>query len=294
MKRVQWVIALVAIATIIAVPFLPGRYPQRAWRILKRQWLIATGGMYDVGGYYLRIECQGSGDSTVVFDSGLSQPRDTWGVVPGEVSKFARVCTYDRAGVGESDRAGFVRTSEDVVRELRTLLGRAREKGPFILVGHSFGGLNVRLFASDEPDDVAGLVLVDPSHEGQYQKLASDLPHDEAEEFLAHEGGENDEQMDMLTSASKMQSIAGPSAIPTILLSAQPSSPEDALIAETVANLYATTIGRSHCGRQIILSNTGHFVQLERPTAVIDSINQLVRLPRGECPHADSLPTAPH
>jgi pimeloyl-ACP methyl ester carboxylesterase len=275
-KRVSWVIALVTIAAIIAVPFLPGRYPQRARRAVKRQWLIATGGMYDVGGYYLRIECRGSG-ATVVFDSGLSLPRETWGTVPGEVSKFARACTYDRAGVGESDRAGSIRTSEDVVRELRTLLEKAGETGPFILVGHSFGGQNVRLFAARFPQETRSMLLVDPTHENEYQSLDQFRTEEVQASDVELMRGENSEGLDLLTSQSILRNAAEAPPVPATVLSSTvyeaSTVPDEKKVRRELQLEVAQAV---HSARHQWVEGSGHFIQQDKPAAVIDAVRDLV------------------
>jgi len=129
------------------------------------------GKMVDVGGYQLHIHSQGEGGPTVVFDSGLGCTALDWSLVQPELSKTTGVVSYDRAGYGWSDESPLERTSENIVKELHTLLHNAGELGPYILVGHSFGGNNVRLFASQYPDEVAGVVLVDASHEDLPAKM---------------------------------------------------------------------------------------------------------------------------
>jgi len=129
------------------------------------------GQMVDVGGYRLHLNCQGakpSGDSpTVVMEGGHMEPSLTWALVQPEVARFTRVCTYDRAGLGWSERSPKPRTVANMVDELHTLLARAGVEPPYVLVGHSIGGLYVRLYAHNYPDQVAGMVLVDASHEEQ-------------------------------------------------------------------------------------------------------------------------------
>jgi pimeloyl-ACP methyl ester carboxylesterase len=123
------------------------------------------GQLVDVGGYRLHLYCQGSGGPTVVMDTGTGGNLLAWSSVQPEVAKFTRVCTYDRAGLGWSDPSPRPRTTEVMVDELHTLLERAGVPQPYVLVGHSFGGLNARMFAHTYPGEVAGLVLLDSQHE---------------------------------------------------------------------------------------------------------------------------------
>lgn len=130
----------------------------------------------DVGGFRLNLRCNGSGKPTVVFDAGLSDWSPAWATVAPAIARRTRACSYDRAGNGFSDAGPMPRTSGRIVDELHRLLQRSGERPPFVLVGHSFGSFNVRLYADRYLRDVAGLVLVDGSHEDQGSLMdAADL-----------------------------------------------------------------------------------------------------------------------
>ena len=122
------------------------------------------GQMVDVGGYRLHINCTGEGSPTVVIESGWGDSSAGWGWVQPEVAKTTRVCTYDRAGMGWSEASPEPRTAREFAKELHTLLEKANEPGPYVLVGHSMGGYTVRVYAHDYPEEVAGLVLIDPQN----------------------------------------------------------------------------------------------------------------------------------
>ncbi|WP_370529744.1 alpha/beta fold hydrolase [Alkalihalobacillus sp. AL-G] len=128
----------------------------------------------DIGGMELYYELLGenSDEPTLVFDSGYGWELKNWNPISEQVSKFARMFVYDRAGLGESETDGRSHDSQQAVENLRVLLGKANVKPPYVLVGHSFGGLNVRLFASTYPDEVSGVILLDSCHEDQNEKMA--------------------------------------------------------------------------------------------------------------------------
>jgi len=129
------------------------------------------GRLVDVGGYRLKINCTGSGSPTVILESGIGDVLPEWKQVQTQISSFTRVCSYDRAGYGESDAGPMPRTSLQIARELHVLLQKAGERPPYILVGHSFGGYNVRVFNGEYPSEVAGMVLADTPQEDQYELL---------------------------------------------------------------------------------------------------------------------------
>lgn len=130
-----------------------------------------VGKLVDIGGYKLHLNASGDGNVTVVCDAGLSGTSLGWSLVQSEVSKFARVCSYDRAGYAWSGLSPLKRTSLNMAKELHTLLEKARMPPPYILVGHSFGGSNMLLFADLYPEEVLGVVLVDSVHEDMLKEL---------------------------------------------------------------------------------------------------------------------------
>jgi pimeloyl-ACP methyl ester carboxylesterase len=132
-------------------------------------------GRVDVGGYALFIECMGQpveGRPTVVMLHSLGSQGRTFLLVQPDLAEMTQVCVYDRAGSGGSDPAPTPRTADNIVVELHTLLVNAGVPGPYILVGHTWGGLFARYYAYQYPDEVAGLVLIDALHEDQEVRFA--------------------------------------------------------------------------------------------------------------------------
>nr|WP_295783751.1 alpha/beta hydrolase [Rhodoferax sp.] len=118
-------------------------------------------------GRSLNLHCAGTGSPTVVLESGLGVPLSNWGFVQPVVARKTRTCAYERAGLGFSDAATRASDSKNIVDDLHRLLVAAAIKPPYVLVGHSYGGMTVRLYADTYPTEVVGMVLVDPSVEDQ-------------------------------------------------------------------------------------------------------------------------------
>jgi pimeloyl-ACP methyl ester carboxylesterase len=121
------------------------------------------GRLIDVGGHRLHLNCVGAGAPAVIFDAALGASSLSWSLVQPRVAAITTACTYDRAGFGWSEAGPLPRTAGRVAEELHTLLERSGLEQPFVLVGHSFGGLVARLFALRHPDAVAGLILIEPA-----------------------------------------------------------------------------------------------------------------------------------
>ncbi|MFH1680816.1 MAG: alpha/beta hydrolase [Candidatus Eisenbacteria bacterium] len=121
-----------------------------------------TGEMIDVGTHRLHIDQAGTGAPAVVIDVGIGGRSEEWGPIRERIAEVTRILTYERAGYGRSEPGPLPRHSGRVADELRALLTAASVPGPYVLVGHSLGGLNVQVFAARYPEEVAGMVLLDP------------------------------------------------------------------------------------------------------------------------------------
>lgn len=133
----------------------------------------APGRLVDIGGWRLHLNCTGvrRGQPTVILEAGLGDFSVEWSLVQPGVARFARVCSYDRAGDGWSDLGPYPRTYRQIVYELHTLLARAGERPPFVLVGHSYGGWLVRVYQSIYPAEVAGMVLVEAGADDPWRMM---------------------------------------------------------------------------------------------------------------------------
>lgn len=160
-----WLLIIVgALAALVTLLALVGLAYQAVGTARDLRRYPPPGRLIDIGGYRLHLLTHGEGSPTVVMDSGLPGTVLSWGEVQPQVASFARTCSYDRPGLGWSEAGPEPRTVRRIVTELHSLLTRAGIGPPYILVGHSFGGLTARLFTSTYPDEVVGLVLVDPVH----------------------------------------------------------------------------------------------------------------------------------
>jgi pimeloyl-ACP methyl ester carboxylesterase len=150
------------------------------------------GRLVDVGGYRLHLACEVEVGPTVVMEAAIGETGLLWSLVQPGVAQLTRACVYDRAGLGWSEVSPKPRTAAVMVEELRSLLASAEVPGPYVLVGHSFGGLLVRLYAARYPQEVAGLVLVDSAHEEQYRRAPNEIrelvPQLEAQGLQQFEG----------------------------------------------------------------------------------------------------------
>lgn len=129
------------------------------------------GELVNLGEFRLHIYCIGSGSPTVVLEAGLGDGSYIWGQVQNKAATSARVCAYDRPGLGWSDFVNRQFRRQAVAENLHTLLVNANIPGPYILVGHSIGGIYIRAFAQKYPEEVAGMVFVDSSHENQSVRM---------------------------------------------------------------------------------------------------------------------------
>jgi pimeloyl-ACP methyl ester carboxylesterase len=233
----------------------------------------------DVGGHSLNLLIGGQGSPAVVFEGGFGAGIASWSTVQKEVAAFARTVSYDRAGLGQSELGPKPRSAKRIATELHTALEKAGVKPPYVLVGHSFGGIYVRVFAEMYPKEVAGMVLLDPSQENFNTWLKKNQParlkDAQAQIIRAPEGVRAE---DAATDASYEEARAAkvPPGILVILLSAteDETMPADArrVWIEKHKEWIATVPGAKH----IVVEKTGHFIQAQQPELVIDTIRQIL------------------
>jgi hypothetical protein len=246
--------------------------------------------MVDIGGFQLCIRCAGRGTPTVIFDAGLGGGLADWIAVQDKVAAFTCACTYDRAGVGKSDRSTMPRTSQQMVTELHTLLHNAQIKEPYVLVGHSLGGLNAQLFAIQHPDQVAGLVLIDPAFADMLERFAAILP-DEWKPLWDSQFESDAEGMtkqDSVTSCAQVIAAGSLPDIPLVVLSAgQPvqlppefsAFPAAEIVRVTQAG-HAALVNTTTKGQQSIVQEASHVSLAFQTDLIVNTIRQVVEATR--------------
>jgi len=138
---------------------------------MSRSHIPAPGRMTDLGGRRMHVQASGAGRPVVVLEAGIAASSISWSPVHGRMAEMTTVISYDRAGFGWSDAAAHGGTAMDAAEDLHRMLGSSGQEGPYVLVGHSFGGLIVRLFEQRWPDEVAGMVLVDPVVRAEWREM---------------------------------------------------------------------------------------------------------------------------
>jgi pimeloyl-ACP methyl ester carboxylesterase len=279
------------------------------WVSTRRELAAAPppGQLVDVGGHRLHLWCTGNGAPTVILDTGLGGTTADWGFVQPDVARFARVCAYDRAGMGYSDRGPSPRTARRIANELAELLDRSGNTGPVVLVGASIAGFGVRVFASEHPDRVAGLVLVDASHEDDAhevprmarfvpvlattgvfrmlhvsfgQRLESLAPavrqFAQATSFRAA-GFQTaaDELRQIEESASEVRRSRRTLTVPVLVVTGGRGGDEN------WRRLQRDQASLSDRGCLIVAQRSGHVVAVDEPDVVVDAIRSVVETARG-------------
>jgi pimeloyl-ACP methyl ester carboxylesterase len=291
------------------------------------------GVLVDIGGYRLHLFCEGTGSPTVVMESGSGDSSLDWELIRPEITQITRTCVYDRAGLGWSDLSPRPRTAESIMEELHTLLTDAAIAGPYVLVGHSIGGAYVRLYAHRYPQDVAGMVLVDSSHEEQslrfpaaYVEFSKKFAQQQISQldfykfFVAMGVAALDpslvpasDKLPLATRETYQALFADPKVLETIIAETKAAESNLAQVGAaritTLGNipLVVLSAGRhdlppganissevlqqveqvwqqlqieltrlSPQGKQVLVPQSGHFIQLEQPQLVIDAIDQVV------------------
>jgi len=312
-------IVLGALAFVIVIACVGAIY-ENITEARDRRFNPMTGRLFDVGGYKMHIDCSGEGSPTVILESGLGDTYISWRKVQPEIAKITRVCSYDRAGIGYSESSSQPRTSKVMATELHSSLQAAGVAPPYVLVGHSMGGYNVRLYASLYRSEVAGIVLVDASHPDQENRFPPELknlegtwlreaefleyttpigiprliglcdedPVQRAAECNWHSAREGVAELKSFPESAAQTAATGSLGdLPLAVLSHDPDKPS----ADLPADLAKPTndawekmqeeLGHlSTRGTQVIAKNSSHYIQIDRPDVVIDAVRNVVQQAR--------------
>lgn len=274
MKRKNLSVILIILAILVAVgTFGTMKYNETI------QTSKSINGKVDIGGYGLNVKVGGQGKPTVIFESGQGGGYSDWANVQPEIAKITRTFSYDRAGLGGSDKSKLPRTALNQVKELHELLKNCKIKGPYIIVAHSIGGLNARLYADVYQNEVAGIVFVDASHEEMLNILASKASEQyEAmkTQFSSSEGGFEDllKSTEQVREVRKKDSLRN---VPIIVLSADRTAMEiKDPINDEWPNLQADLVTLSDKSKHITIKNTSHMIRNDNPQAIIDAIKEII------------------
>lgn len=237
-------------------------------------------GLVDVGGYRLFIRCTGEGNPTVILDAAARATSETWNQIQPGVASSTRVCSYDRAGLGQSEPGPVPRTSRTMVEELRTLLRNAAVEGPYVLVGHSLGGLNMQLFARLYPDEVVGVVLVDATPAEILDRFGEVLTPEQLQ-MVFPGPARFPEGLDFRASLGQVKAAPPFPNVPLIVLARTIFPPGPTGFPNEELNgrwneMQAAHAGLSSRSQVIFVDGAGHFIHLDRPEVVIQSILQVV------------------
>jgi pimeloyl-ACP methyl ester carboxylesterase len=240
------------------------------------------GRLVDLGGRHLYLECQGTAAPTIVFVAGLGDRGETaWGAVWGRVARSTRACVYDRAGLGRSDPNPKSATYQGAADDLHALLRRGRIPGPYVLVGHSLGGLLARLYAHQYPADVAGVVLVDATPVAWFPTVQRLLPP-----ALLSPLTHNPEGFDLRQGLTSLTPLDRPGVLdrrPLAVIWA-PNQPPPGLPPSTTQELarsweaeQARLARLSSASRLQRVPGSGHYLQRDRPDLVVAGIDDVLR-----------------
>jgi len=285
-----------------------------------RRFNKMEGHLVDVNGRNMHMNCSGEGSPTVILESGLGDSYASWRKVHPQIAKFTRVCSYDRAGMGYSDPSSEPRTSKVIAGELHALLQAAHIPPPYVMVGHSMGGYNVRVFTSVYRDEVVGMVLVDASHpdqenrfpqqlrdmEGGWQREAQLLEYtmpfgvprllgmcnqdavERAAECNWHSAREAAAELKSFPESATQTAATGSLGdMPLAVLSHDPDKPSSELppgLAKSTNDVWEKMqeelVHLSSRGTQTIAKGSSHYIQADRPEVVVDAIRSIVEQAR--------------
>jgi len=242
--------------------------------------------LISVNDHRLAVRIDGRGTPAVVLEAHFGGSMKSWRKVWRSVAEMTTVVRYDRAGLGDSERGPLPRTAIRIADELGLLLRNAALPPPYVLVGHSFGGLFIQAFARRYPRLVAGLVVVDSSHEDGEKRMWPTVSKANRERALQFRR-KNPEHVDIGRSLAQIRRLERLPDVPMIVLHAPIGvgtvigpTPQDKWTGEQEQlslSISRELASRSRKGKLVVVRRSSHFIQLDRPEVVIAAIQRVVR-----------------
>jgi pimeloyl-ACP methyl ester carboxylesterase len=250
-------------------------------------------GLLDIGERRLFAEVAGTGFPTVVLEAGRGDWSDTWQPIWADLVALTRVVRYDRAGLGRSDPVVLPRSCDDLVLDLHRLLQLVAQPGSYILVGHSIGGLTIRLYAQHYPQEIVGMVLVDPTHHDSFARERAVLPPESPSDSVSlREMREQlnqrpipsgDDLIDTLLCQEQARRCGRLGNMPLIVLTGMRRRRFAEIPDELIAGFYALKwelhqdlVRLSEAGMLMRAEHSGHDIPSDEPVKILEAIRMLV------------------
>ncbi|QFF99353.1 alpha/beta hydrolase [Psychrobacillus glaciei] len=224
---------------------------------------------------FAKLIGKNNGKPTIVMDAGYGDYSKTWDSIISDISMLTEVLIYDRAGVGKSEKSSNHRTSSVMIQELNELLKKTKIKHPYILVGHSFGGLNTRLYASEYPKEVCGLILVDSTPEEYREKFLPTMSKEFQEAYNKQFVYESNYD-EFIESLKQIKESRRKLNIPLIVLSAGKKAHYSKESQELWHEMQKGILEISTNSEFIIAENSAHYIQNDEPKIVIEAIKRMI------------------
>lgn len=230
----------------------------------------------DVAGRQLRMRVEGTGSPTVVLEIGLRGMLEEWAAVQSKVATFARVAAYDRTGAVRDKR---MLSGEDIARELHAALANEGLDPPYVMVGQSFGGIYMRVFANLYPNEVVGLVLLDPSQEDFIRWMEL---HHPARIISQKDVKDWPEGAGIWSTLRQLKTTGSPPKVPTIVVTGARfiDDPEHIEVLPVWTKSHEDWVRTLPHGRHVIDHQSGHGVQIEDPELAVELIREVVEQSR--------------
>ncbi|MBN8203494.1 alpha/beta fold hydrolase [Bacillus sp. NTK034] len=224
---------------------------------------------------YAKLVGENNGKPTVIMDAGYGDFSKAWNSVLREISMLSSVLIYDRAGLGKSESSSNPRTSREMVKELKELLSEAKIKPPYILVGHSFGGVNMRMFATEYANEVCGLVLIDSTPEDYKERFLPTMSQDFQQAYnkqFVYEGNYGE----FMESLKQLKDTRQKLNVPLIVLSAGKKAHYSMESQKLWNEMQREMLEISSDGELVIAENSAHYIQNDEPEVVVCAIKKLI------------------